>query len=101
MKKILLTLLFFITIGLLPSKTAALECIAANDFGLGGFIYVLANPNDEGGDKLLKSDPLKFPKGVQIAPWVETNLYTTGISADGANGSKLQRAILKMYVDGR
>ena len=57
-------------------------CIAASDFGLGGTIYVPAN-SDEGmtistATKLLRSNPKKQ----QIAPWIDSGLYTLGNPPD-------------------
>ena len=63
-------------------------CIAANDFGLGGTIYVPANP-DEGmtistATKLLRSNPKKQ----QIAPWIDSGLYTLGNPPDPKNPNR-------------
>jgi type IV secretion system protein VirB6 len=79
-------------------------CYSANNFGLGGQVYVEANPDElvASGTKLLRSDIDK-----QVAPWVATNMYTTGVGKDpncveGSKSSecKAKRGTFKMYVEG-
>ncbi|MBA8666453.1 type IV secretion system protein [Holosporaceae bacterium 'Namur'] len=105
--KVLLILLIGISGS--PQKSYAESCVLASDFGLGGSLYVPANPNQNGGGTTYKTKDPKtgktvntkllraFPKGQQIAPWVDTGLYTTGIANNSENSSY---AKLKGYIQG-
>lgn len=92
-----------------PSKLLAEDCVLASDYGYGGTIIVYANPNqdssgstyqdiDPSSGKPIKTKLLKaFPKNQQIAPWVDSGFYTTGI----ANNSKNKAySVLKGYIQG-
>jgi len=109
MIKILPFLLVIISLTFSSTNTAYAEvCYAANNFGLGGQLTVHANPDEKltSGTKLLKTKT-----GEQVAPWVQTPYFTTGVAKDpecdeytppGTTNyaCRPNRGILKIYVSG-
>ena len=72
------------------------SCIAADDFGSGGFLVIPANPdanNTSGTTNLIKAEP----KGEQVARWIDSGFFTTGVRPDSVNP---ERSHLKVIVSG-
>lgn len=82
---------------LIASAAGGGACIAADDFGLGGSITVPANPDEgittQGVTKLLRVNPKKQ----QIAPWIDSGLYTLGNPPDPKNPTQSR---LKLTITG-
>jgi hypothetical protein len=77
--------------------TTGAICIPPEDIGIGANIRVAANPdeNNTGTSKtnLIKSEP----KQHQIAPWIDTGLFTTGTNT-ALEGYALEVGILGVLV---
>lgn len=78
------------------NHSEAQTCIAASDFGQGGYVYVPAKPDEGAGARLLDTKTSD-----QVANWIATDMYTAGVGGVDAQGNRLRRNILKMYIDGR
>lgn len=94
MKKLIFTLL--VLLFFYSSDANAQVCIAASDFGQGGYVYVPAKPGEDGTAALLKTS-----SNDQVAPWISTDMFTGGVSAFDFQGRRVQRNVLKMYVEGK
>ncbi len=107
MKKILL-ITALLTLGFNFDANAI--CYGASNFGLGGGVYVPANPDEDNPAAGTNSKLLRVsPRVDQVAPWVTTDndLRTTGVGKDPTCDSnkppascKLKRGTLKIYVEG-